>query len=44
MRKVENVPTGPNHKPKIPVILFLFLQFYIKIQLLNFQSKFKGDN
>ena len=19
MRKIENVPTGPNHKPKIPV-------------------------
>jgi hypothetical protein len=24
MRKVENVPTGPNHKPKIPVILYVF--------------------
>lgn len=21
MRKIENVPTGPNHKPKIPVII-----------------------
>ena len=21
VRKIENVPTGPNHKPKIPVII-----------------------
>lgn len=21
MRKIENVPAGPNHKPKIPVII-----------------------
>ena len=26
MRKIENVPTGPNHKPKIPVILFYKIQ------------------
>ena len=28
MRKVENVPTGPNHKPKIPVFAY-----FLKISL-----------
>ena len=36
VRKVENVPIGPNHKPKIPVIyLFWILNRVIFIKCLK---------
>lgn len=36
VRKIENVPTAPNHKPKIPVIFFSNF-FLILNRILNFK-------
>ena len=33
LRKIENVPTGPNNKPKIPVMVKQFGEMWILVEL-----------
>ncbi len=38
VRKIENVPTGPNHKPKIPVVISQCGEMQVKLGGKNCKS------